>query len=140
MQALRDEFVGYVQGLEVEYKEVRETVTEMVAKPREVTRDVIVTEMVPVTVTDPCNGKCHTEYQPCQAVKQVKTVEVDIVPQQREVVIRVPQLKPAAPLEVRRLVLDVTSRAAIETRLHLHTVPNEVAVPPPACVAPLSPH
>jgi hypothetical protein len=131
---LREETVGVVSGMAVKYRKEKQTVTVMVAKPREVVKDMVVTEMVPVTVTDDC-GKCHTEYQPCQKVHQIKDTVVDIVPEQREVEVPVPVVEPAPLLAVKRLTLDVTTQAALEKRLHLHTIPNEVTIPPAPCPA-----
>jgi hypothetical protein len=131
---LREETVGVVSGMAVKYRKEKQTVIVMVAKPREIVKDMVVTEMVPVTVTDDC-GKCHTEYQPCQKVHQIKDTVVDIVPEQREVEVPVPVMEPAPLLAVKRLTLDVTTQAALEKRLHLHTIPNEIAVPPAPCPA-----
>jgi hypothetical protein len=134
--SLREETVGAVTGMEFTYppdKAVKQVVTVMVPKERVVEKEFVVTEMVPVTVTDDC-GHCRTEYQPCQTVKRIKDKVVEMVPE--EVPVMVPVAVPNATLfAVKRLVLDVHTQAAIESRLHLHTVPNEVAIPPAPCPA-----
>jgi hypothetical protein len=135
---LREETIGVVSGMAFEYprdKRVKQMVTIMEPIKQKITKDFVVTEMVPVTVTDDC-GKCHTEYQPCQTVKQIQEeVVVGMACKEVPVEVDVPVLKPAQLFQVKRLVLDVSTQAAVENRLQLHTIPNEVAVPPAPCPA-----
>jgi hypothetical protein len=134
---LREEAIGYTQGLDVEYKPEKQVVVEWLMKPREVLQDVVVSKLLPITVTD-CEGHCHTEFQSCPVVEQRKVTVFESVPEQREVVIQVPHLKPGVPLEIRHLVLDTEMRAAIESRMKLHVVPNDVNLTIP-CPAPIAP-
>jgi hypothetical protein len=136
---LREVEVGRViTGPALDFVEEKRCVTEMTLKPREVEQVVTVTESRPVTVTDPCTGKCRTEYKPFDVVKTVKVQVYDVVPVQREVVIRVPVLKPGPEAVHRRLQLDKTTAPAVERRFEAVTTPsvNKVMVPAPVVVPP----
>jgi hypothetical protein len=140
---LREVVVGGANGLNVEYQEAKQIVTEWKLQPREVIQQVPCTTLVPVTVTDPCTGKSHTDYKECPIVREVKITVFDQVPVERTVVVSVPCVKPGQPLLVQKLVLDTTIEPAICSRFQLLTMPNEVPVPvcpaPPCPVHPL-PH
>jgi|GEM_PF-6096872 len=130
--------VGQVGGLAVEYREERQTVLTWTLQPREVVQLVPHTTLQPVTVTDPCTGQCRTEYKPCPTVREMKTTVFDKVPVPRTIIVRVPCLKPAPPLQVSKLVVETTTEPAIASRFQLLTIPNEVSVPacPAACPVP----
>jgi hypothetical protein len=132
---LREEVVGKACGLDVEYKEEKQIVTEWALKPREVVKEVLCTRMVPVTIVD-CTGHPHTEYRSEPIVRAVKLVVYDAVPVERVVVVAVPCLKPGKPLLVKKLVVDTTMEPAICTRLQLLTMPNQVQVPVCPCPIP----
>lgn len=135
---IRDVTVGEARGLDVEYREVKQIIGEWKLVPREVIQLVPCTTMLPETVTDPCTGKCHTEYKSCPTVRQVKITVFDQVPVQRTVVVSVPCLKPGQPVLLKKLAVDCTIEPAIASRFQLLTMPNEVQVP--ACpVCPLPP-
>ncbi len=130
---VRDVAVGRAQGLEVEFRETKRVVTAWVAKPRDVEQEVLCTTLVPYTVTDPCTGECHTDYKPCPVLRKVKVTLYDVVPEEQQVAVSVPIIKPGPPLEVRRVTVDTTMEPAIETRLRLYSMPNEIHVSVPAC-------
>lgn len=135
--AIREQIVGEARSLDVEYKEAPQLVTEWSLQPREVTQLVPCTTMVPVTVTDPCTGKCHTEYKSCPIVRPVKITVFDKIPVQRAVTVGVPCLKPGQPMLVQKLVVDCTIEPAIASRFQLLTTPNQVHVPAcPVCPLP----
>lgn len=135
---LREEVVGRgCAGVQLEYAEEKHSVTEMTLKPRKVEQQVVCTEMRTVEKVDPCTGCVCTVREACPVVRTVTLTVYDPVPVTREVVVRVPCLKPGKEVVVKKMVLDVTAEAAIEKRYRLLTVPNEVPVPscPPApCV------
>ena len=135
---VREEVVGKANGLDVEFREEKQIVTEWSVKPREVIQEVPCTTMVPVKTTDPCTGECRTEYKSCPVVRQVKIIVNEPVPVQRVVTVSVPCLKPGNPLLVKKLAVDVTMEPAICTKMQLLTMPNEVYVPsyPPTCLPP----
>lgn len=135
---VREEVVGRACGLDVEYREKKQVVVEWTLKPREVVQHVPCTTMVPVTVTDPCTGQCRTEYKSCPVVRPVKLTVYDPVPVERLVVVAVPCLKPGKPLQVSKLVVDITVEPAIRTRMQLLAMPNQVHVPP-CCALPPNP-
>jgi hypothetical protein len=128
---IREETIGTERGLAVDYVEERRTVTELVMKPHEVEQQVTCMTAQPCTVTDPCTGECHTEYHQVPVCKTVKITVFEAVPTPREVVVRVPYLKPGPEFVHKRLAVDAVTIPAIEKRLQLLTVPNEIAVPAP---------
>jgi hypothetical protein len=123
----------------LDFREERHTVTEITLKPREVEQQVTCVESKPVTVTDPCTGHCHTEYHQCPVVRTVKVTVYEKVPVQREVLVRVPVLKPGRELVIKQLVLDCTTQPAIAKSYQVETVPNEIHMVVPACQAPCPP-
>lgn len=132
---LRDVEVGRKPTLALDFVEVKQWVKEMKLEEREVEQQVVVTESKPVTVTDPC-GKCRTEYVPCEVVKTVKVKVYDVVPVPREVVVRVPVLKPGPDAIVSKVHLDKTTTPGIETRFTAVPTNNELKVVVPAPVLP----
>jgi len=133
----REVVIGQFHPLEVDYHEEKQVITRWTTKEREVIQEVLCTKVVPVTTTDPCTGECHTEHTTCPVMRQVKVKVYDVVPEQAVVVVKVPYLKPGPPQKVFRLELDTTQEPAIETRLRLLTMPNEISVPappPPPCL------
>jgi hypothetical protein len=133
---LREVEVGRGPGGPVlSFHEERRTVTELELRPREVEQQVVCTESKPETVTDPCTGRCHTVYRPCEVVKTVKVKAYDTVPVQREVIVRVPVLKPGPDVVVKKLVLDKATVPAVETTFKAVHVPNEIKVLVPGCPA-----
>jgi hypothetical protein len=135
---LRDQVVGrdVVHKMEVTYVEEKHTVTEMKTVPREVEQQVCVTKMVPQTSVD-CTGKPCTIYVKVPETKTVKITVFDVVPVQREVIVKMPCLKPVdVEVEVHKLCVDETEEAAILKRWHLNITPNEIKVMLPACPLP----
>ena len=134
---VREEVVGKACGLDVEYREEKQIITEWSLKPREVIQEVPCTTLVPVTTTDPCTGECRTEYKSCPVVRPVKIIVYDTVPVERIVAVSVPCLKPGNPLLVKKLVVDTTLEPALCTRMQLLSMPNIVHVPAcPPCPLP----
>ncbi|MFO0879412.1 MAG: hypothetical protein U0840_18855 [Gemmataceae bacterium] len=135
---LRDIEVGRIRvGPVLDFVEEKRCVTEMTLKQREVDQVVKVIESRPVTVTEPC-GKCRTEYQPYEATKVVKIQVAEVVPVQREVIIRVPVLKPGPEAIVKKIQLDKTTVPAIEHRFDAVQTPSQlsVKVPVPLVIPP----
>ena len=132
---VREEVVGEACGLDVDYKEEKQTVMEWVLKPREVVKEVLCTRMVPFATVD-CTGLPRTEYRAEPIVRAVKLTVYDAVPVERVVVVAVPCLKPGKPLLVKKLVVDTTMEPAICTRMQLLTMPNQVQVPTCPCPIP----
>jgi hypothetical protein len=122
-------------GPVLDFREEKQIVTELKLQEREEEQQVTCMESKPVTVTEPC-GKCRTEYHPCPVVKTVKVKVYCTVPVQREVVVRVPVLKPGGELVVKGLALDKTTVPAIERRFEAAITPNElkVLIPVPSCL------
>jgi hypothetical protein len=131
---LRDEIVGVQCGGPVlDYIEQRQTITVIELTPRQTTQQVTCMTSEPVTTVDEC-GKCCTVYQQVPSVKDVTITVFEPKSVQKDVIVRVPVLKPGKDLQVRRLVLDQYTIPAVESRFNLLTVPNEVAVPEaPVC-------
>jgi hypothetical protein len=134
--SLRDEVIGTKQEMELYYQEERQTVTAMVQKPREVEQQVECTTMEPSTTIDPSTGCPHTIYKPVQVIRTVKITVYDCVPETREVIVRVPCLRPGKEFLLKRLVLDCTQEPAIRKTLRAVPEHNEVHVPecPTTCL------
>jgi hypothetical protein len=134
-------------GPVLDFHEERQWVTELSVRPRQVEEQVVCNESHPVTVTDPCTGHCHTEYRTCPVVKTVKVTVYDTVPVRREVVVRVPTLRPGGELLVKKLVLLPDTVPAVERTFEAVTTHNELTVvvpvppcpPPPPCTHPSPP-
>jgi hypothetical protein len=136
---IREETIGFINNLAVEYREVPKVVPSWELRPREVIQDVPTTTLQPCKTIDPVTGECHTEYKPCPVVQRVKVTIQEMVPVNQVVIVRVPCFKPGPVLAVQKLSACPTPAPAVATRLHVHTTPNEVAVPPPPCPAPSCP-
>ena len=114
-------------GIEVEYKEEKQSVTVMVPKPRE--EQHLVTSMVclPEVVLDPHTGCPHTIQKQVPVTKIVKTTVFDLVPEKREVLIRVPVCKPSeSMIRVKRLVLQESTAPTIVKQLRLLETPVDI--------------
>jgi hypothetical protein len=128
---LRDELVGsQCGGPVIDYVEQRQTVSAVEMKPHTVEQEVTCMTSQPVTTADSCGKPCTT-YQQVPVVKKVTITVFEPVTVQKEVIVRVPVLKPGKDLIVRRLVADEVTIPAVESRFNLITIPNEVAVPTP---------
>jgi hypothetical protein len=137
---LREEVVGRdtIQKLEITWKEEKHKITEMKAVPRTVEEQVCTTKVEPETTTDPATGKPCTIYKTVPVIKTVKITVYDVVPVEREVIVRMPCIKEVPqPVEIRKLVVDCTEEAAILKRWDMILTPNEIKVLLPACPIPL---
>jgi hypothetical protein len=137
---LRAVEVGRIpEGWVLDFHEEKQIVTELRLEPRQVEEQVVCNESKPVTVIDPCTGQCRTEHRVCPVVKTVKVTVYKTVPIKKEVVVRIPRLKPAGEVAVKKLVLDSLDVSALERRFQAVTTHNElkvvVPVPLPACCA-----
>jgi hypothetical protein len=92
-------------SLEVAYREEKRVITEMIVKSREVEKQVPCTVMMPVTETCPETGECKTVYKPCTDIRTVKETEFYTVPEQRTLIVRVPYVKPAEIVVVRKAIV-----------------------------------
>jgi hypothetical protein len=137
---LREVEVGRGPGGPVlSFHEERQVVTELQLQPCEVEQQVTCMESKPQTVTDPCTGQCRTTYVSCPVVKTVKVKVYQAVPVHREVVVRVPVLKPGPEVVLKKLELDMTTVPAVETTYRALTTPGAITVTAPACPAPAPP-
>jgi hypothetical protein len=129
------------------FREQKQKVIVMELREREVEQKVVRYESQVVKVTDPCTGKCRTEYKSCPVVKTEKVKVHEVVPVEREVVVRVPVLEPGGEEVVTGLVLDQLTQPAVRRTFEAVTtnhalkvqVPVPVVCPPPAppvCPAP----
>lgn len=127
--------------LAVTYKEERRKVTVMVSKPRTVEQPMTITRTEMVPECDPCTGKTCMVPHPICETKMVKTTVFDVVPEEREILVRVPVIKPVeVPVAVTMLALEQITVPAIETRLRTEVVPPmTLTVLPPRPPAPLPP-
>jgi hypothetical protein len=131
---IHDKMVGYGQDLEVKYREERRKVIVWVSKPRQVEKEVVLMDLEPVTVTDPCTGQCHTHYRQVPKVRTMKVTVYEVVPETQEVIVNVPAGFTAAPFTVQKVTALPVSVPGVKTTLHPVVAPNEIALPPePTC-------
>ena len=130
-------------GLGVAFREEKRVVTEIVFKPREVTREVPFTTMKPFTEVCPETGHCTTVMKPCTETRLVKDVEFCPTPVQRTIVIAVPYVKEIEEIVPNRTIL-------LEYKTELQRCPAAIGVPtsvpqtrwllaPPGCTHPEHP-
>jgi hypothetical protein len=126
-------------SLAIEYREEKRCVTVMVPKPHEIERVVETITCVPETTIDPCTGQCCTTYKNVPETKVVKTQIFVPCPETREVMVRVPVLKPVPiELEVKQLTADWSTKAVPYVKLEGIVIPTEIKVPcPPISLPPL---
>jgi hypothetical protein len=113
--------------VELDFREEKRTITEMQLKPRVEEQQVCVTKLVEETVLDDCGKPCK-RMREVPEIQTVKVTKYDVVPVQREVIVRVPVLKPGAELRVKGLTLDHYTEAAIEKRWHAEYNSNDIQV------------
>lgn len=130
---LREVEVGVLPGMSLDFYEEKRKITELELKECEVEQQIVCRDVKAVTVKDPVTGKCRIDYEPCEVVKTVKVKVYKPVPVCREVVVRVPVLKPGPPLSVKKLVLDELCVPGIKTTFDLAEMTNviQIPVPPP---------
>lgn len=139
---LRAVEVGRIpSGPVLEFREEKQCVTELKLVSDDVAQQVVVQERKPITVVDPHTGCAKTDYQICDVVKTVMVKVYRTVPVQREVIVRVPCLKPGPDQIVQKMVLDRLTVPAIEKSFTAVTTTQELKVPscPAPCVAPHHP-
>jgi hypothetical protein len=93
------------KALEIEYREEKRVVTEIVMKPREVEEAVPCTIVCPVKVVDPHTGECSTVMQPVTEVKIVKRTVFEPAPEERTIIVRVPALKSVDVMTPQKTIL-----------------------------------
>jgi hypothetical protein len=133
---LREVEVGRdkVTRLDIDFRDERHTITEMVLKPHVVEQQVVVMTMKDETTVDPVTGKACTVRKECPVVQTVKVTVYDTEPVEREVIVRVPCLRPVEQdVLIRKLVVEETTEAAILRRYHEIFLPNELHVEIPPC-------
>ena len=96
--------VDKVPTLTIAFKPKKCTVTDIVMRPKEVSREVCYTTLEPCVVTDPCTGHCSTILKPVTRTRIQKDLVFVAVPEERTVEIGVPYLRPAEELVPRKTV------------------------------------
>ena len=119
----------------LDFHEEKRCITEMVLKPRVEEQQVCTTKLVEETCLD-CHGHPHKVLKQVPDVVTVKVTKYDVVPEQREVIVRVPVLKPGPEVRIKQLQLYEYSVGAIERRYHAVFTPNEIQVQVPVPVHP----
>jgi hypothetical protein len=87
------------------FRPEKRKVTDMVMKPREVSRVVCYMALEPSVVTDPCTGECSTVLKPVERTRIQKDLEFVAVAVEREVIVQVPFLKEVEEVVPRTTVL-----------------------------------
>jgi hypothetical protein len=132
---VREVEAGRTTTVELAWKEDRQKRTEMELRPRQVEQQVCVTTTKAVTTVDPCTGCPCTVYQQVPEVKTVTITVNDVVPVEREYLVKTAYLKPV-DMVVKKLVLEASTVPAISTKLNAIETPYEVPVQVPACPLP----
>jgi hypothetical protein len=122
-------------GVVLDFQEEKRCITEMVLKPRVEEQQVCTTKLVEETCLD-CHGHPHKVIKQVPETVTVKVTKYDVVPEERQVIVRVPVLKPGPEVRIKKLELHEYSEAAIERRYHAVYTPNEVQVQVPVPVYP----
>lgn len=124
-------------SMAVDYKEEKRCVTVLVAKPREVEQTISSVTCVPETTVDPCTGCSHTTYKQVPFCKTVKVTVYDQVEEKKEVIVKVPVLKPVeTQVGIKYLTADWTTQAVTYNRLDAVVTPMEIKFP---CAPPVPP-
>lgn len=123
--------------LAVEYREEKRTVTVMALKPRVEERLVHTMTLVPHKTVDPCTGCTKVEYATCPICKMVKVQVFDQVPEQREITVKVPVLRPVEKeLQVRSFVLNKAPQPKVFRSFEALVLPTEGTLHVPPCPQP----
>jgi hypothetical protein len=137
--------VDKVPTLVIAFKPEKRTVTDIVMKPREVSREVCYTTLEECVETDPCTGHCSTVLKPVTRTRIQKDLVFVAVPEERTVEIGVPFLRPAEELVPRKTVL-LEYRTVMQRQSFAVGIPGEAAppirylVPPPPEACPHDAH
>lgn len=124
-----------VEGLEVEYKDEKQTIEVIELKPRTVEEKHTVYVTREFEEVDPCTGKCCKVCRPCPEERVVKTTVYDRVPVKKTVVVKVAHLKPVKRLvDVTTLCVEPVTVPGIAT--HFDVVINQEQVKVPCCPPP----
>jgi hypothetical protein len=110
--------------LVVDFKPQKREITEIVLKPREVTREIPFTTMKPCVEVCPETGHCTTVMKPCTEMRVVKDVVFYSAPVKRTIVVPVPFVK-----EVEEIV--PTRTIILEYKTELQRCPGAISVPTP---------
>jgi hypothetical protein len=134
-------------GVGIEYREEKQPITYLVTKVRTELRQVQSMSVVPETTVDPCTGCPCTTYKEVPICQSVPVEVVDVVPETKLGVIKVPVLKCVNKVAVvKRVVVDettvpasVTHFQAVEASTDVTTSlplphPPSPAPPLPGCV------
>lgn len=143
---VREVEVGRARELEVFYREEKRKVVISSLKPRECERQIISTRVEPFESCDPCTGKTITTYKSVPYTRTVKVTVYDRVMEEREVVVKIPCLRPGGELSVKKLTVDGYSVPAVRKTYKAVKVGVEVPLnpiplapplpPPPVCILP----
>jgi hypothetical protein len=124
--------------VELDFREEKRSITVMVLKERIEEQRICTTKLLEEDCLD-CHGKPHKVVKQVPDIQTVKVKKYDVVPEQREVLVRVPVLKPGIEVRLKQLVVDHYSEPGIERRFHAVYHNNEIQIAIPACPFPAPP-
>jgi len=130
--------VEKVPTMDLGFRPEKRTVTDMVMKPRDVSREVCYTALEPCVVTDPCTGQCSTVLKPVQRTRIQKDVEYVAVAVERVETVQVPFLRETEEVVARKTVL-FEYRTVMQKKGFAMGVPSEAAPPTRYLVTPQLP-
>ncbi len=108
--------------LEVFYREEKRKVTEMVVKEKQEPREIPFTTMKPCTEICPSTGHPITVMKPFTEMRTVKETVFCAVPEEREIIVKVPYIKEVEEVVPRKTVI-------LEYKTELQKRPSAVAIP-----------
>lgn len=108
--------------LEVFYRDEKRKVTEMVVKEKQVPREIPFTTMKPCTEICPSTGHPITVMKPFTEMRTIKETVFCAVPEERDIVIKVPYLKEVEEVVPRKTVI-------LEYKTELKKRPSALAIP-----------
>lgn len=119
-------------GTDIEYREEKLLITYLVTKTRTEQREVQSMSVVPETTVDPCTGCSCTTYKQVPVCRCVPVEVVDVVPETKLCVIKVPVLKCVEKLAVvKQIRVDQTTAPAALTKFQAVETSTQVTVPLP---------
>jgi hypothetical protein len=108
--------------LEVFYRDEKRKVVEMVVKETQVPREIPFTTVKPCTEICPSTGHPITVMKPCVETRVVKETVFYTVPQEREIIVKVPFIKEVEEIVPRKTVI-------LEYKTELQRRPSALAIP-----------
>jgi hypothetical protein len=114
-------------GLEIDYLRERQVKTQMVLKKRVCMKEVTICTQKPIAVTDPVTGCSKIVFQPVTETKLVPEVRYELAPEEKEVTVATPTLRPTTvPIARKTYMLEMSTEHSIRKEKVPILVPVEI--------------